>query len=45
MVKMNLVDAASLSAFSVPLCSAAMAAPIGSPSPKPDCSPREPSAR
>ena len=44
-VKINRVLSGSLSAFRVPLCSAAMAAAMLSPRPKPDCSPREASAR
>ena len=45
MEKRNRVEAWSLSAFRVPLCSVAMEAAMGSPRPKPDCSPREASAR
>lgn len=45
MVKINRVEDASLSAFSVPLCSSAMVRAMDSPRPKPDFSPREASAR
>ena len=45
MVKVKRVDAASLSAFSAPLCSQAMVSAIASPNPNPDFSPREASAR
>ena len=44
MVKVKRVDAASLSAFSAPLCSQAMVSAIASPNPNPDFSPREASA-
>ena len=44
-VRIKRVETVSLSAFSVPRCSDAMAAAMGRPRPKPDCSPREASAR